>query len=351
MSLAKTSNLRQLATFRAVARLGSVSLAAEELHLSQSAVSIQIGSLEEAAGTPLVVRTGRGVRLTEAGDLLLVYANRLLALWHEASDEMATFLGDFSGTLRVGAVTTAEYWLPRLLVAFARQNPKIKIKLSVANRDEVVRSLATQEIDVAVMGRPPAELVVASMPVGKNPMAFVAAPGHPLFAASQLSLAALEDQTLLVRERGSGTRLSVERLFREAGLRLRIGSELSSNEAIKQMCVAGFGPAFLSLHTCVLEMDAGLLKLLPLPNNPSVREWHVVHLVGRALPKVATVFEDFMGRWAHEELLTPLLPYLPPIPDLHPAAGLPPGLQPGLQAKVGPVSQPDPAPPANAPLT
>ncbi len=334
MSLAKNSTLRQLATFRAVARLGSVSLAADELHLSQSAVSIQIGGLETAAGTALVVRTGRGVRLTEAGDLLLVYADRLLALWHEASDEMATFLGDFSGTLRVGAVTTAEYWLPRLLVAFAQQNPKIKIKLSVANRDEVVRSLAAQQIDVAVMGRPPAELVVTSMPVGRNPMAFVAAPGHPLLLRQQVSLAALEDEPLLVRERGSGTRLAVERMFREAGLRLRISSELSSNEAIKHMCVAGFGPAFLSLHTCVLEMNAGLLELLPLPNNPSEREWHAVHLAGRAMPKVAAVFEEFLARWAQEELLTPLLPYLRTAGRTDPPSGRP---APAQEAAGGPA--------------
>ena len=302
MSLAKSSSLRQVLTFQAVARLGSVSLAAEELHLSQSAISIQIASLEEAIGAPLVVRTGRGVRLTEAGEMLLGYANRLQALWNEASDEMATLLGDFSGTLRLGAVSTSEYWLPRLLVTFVNENPRVKLKLDVANRDEIVRSLAAQEIDIAVMGQPPDEFKVIAAAFAKNPMAFMAAPNHPLMTEPNLTMATLAEARLLVRERGSGSRATVERLFREAGLHLRIGSELSSNESIKQMCAAGFGPAYLSMHTCILEMNAGLLKLLPMPNNPVEREWYVVRLASKPAPQVAIAFEQFLHNKGQAEI-------------------------------------------------
>lgn len=302
MTLATTVSLRQLATFQAVARFGSVTLAADELHLSQSAVSIQIAGLEASAGAPLVVRTGRGVRLTEAGELLLTYADRMLALQTEASDEMATFLGTFSGTLRVGTVSTAEYWLPRLLVTFVNANPRVKIRLHVANRDEIVRSLAAQEIDIAVMGQPPDELKVAATPFAKNPMAFMAAPSHPLLSDPDLTMAKVADAHLLVRERGSGSRTTVERLFREAGLRLRIGSELSSNESIKQMCAAGFGPAYLSMHTCILEMNAGLLKMLPLPNNPIEREWFVVRVTSKKLPQVALAFEQFLLHQGQDEI-------------------------------------------------
>jgi DNA-binding transcriptional LysR family regulator len=294
MSLARSASLRHVVTFHTVARLGSVTLAADELHLSQSALSIQIASLEASAGAPLIVRTGRGVRLTEAGELLLNYADRLLALWHEASDEMATLLGAFSGTLRVGAVTTAEYWLPRLLVRFVNENPRVKIKLQVDNRDGVVRKLFAQEIDIAVMGHPPSELKVAAASFAKNPMGFVAAPQHPLMSEPNLTMAMLAESHLLVRERGSGSRTTLERLFREAGLRLRVGSELSSNESIKQMCAAGFGPAYLSLHTCILEMQAGILKMLPLPNNPIEREWYVVRVASKQLSHVALAFEQFL---------------------------------------------------------
>jgi DNA-binding transcriptional LysR family regulator len=302
MALQKTASLRQLATFQVVARMGSVSLAAEELHLSQSAVSIQIASLESSVGTPLVERTGRGVRLTEAGELLVVYADRLLNLWTEASDEMTTFLGAFSGTLRVGAVTTAEYWLPRLLVTFINANPRVKLRLLFGNREEVVRGLAGQEVDIAVMGQPPEELRVIASTFAKNPMAFVASPQHPLMAEPSMTMSVLAKAPLLVRERGSGTRNTVERLFRDAGMRPRIGSELSSNEAIKQMCAAGFGPAFLSLHTCKLELDAGLLKVLPMQNNPIEREWFMVRAASRPAPQVVIAFEQYLREHGQSEI-------------------------------------------------
>lgn len=292
MPLSKNATFRQLNAFHTVARLGSVSLAADELHLTQSAVSLQIAALEESAGTPLLQRSGRGIRLTEAGELLNGYASRITELWREAGEEMATLRGVFSGTLRVGAVTTAEYLLPPLLVSFVNQRPKVKVKLQVGNRDEIVRLLAGQEIDLAIMGRPPSELKTESTAFAKHPMAFLAAPDHPLM--KQPTLEALAESRILVRERGSGTRTTVERLFKDQGLPLRIGSELSSNEAIKQMCAAGFGVAFLSMHTCVLELDAGRLQVLPLKDNPLQRDWHVIHLAARQLPQVALAFEQFL---------------------------------------------------------
>ncbi|WP_198972907.1 LysR family transcriptional regulator [Xylophilus sp. ASV27] len=294
MTLARNATFRQLATFDAVARLGSVSLAAAEMHLTQPAVSIQIAGLEASAGTPLVQRSGRGIRLTEAGALLASYAARLLALWQEAGDQMAALHGVFSGTLRVGAVTTAEYLVPPLLVDFVDANPKVKVKLQVGNRDAIVRMLAAQEVDLAIMGRPPGELKTVSHPFARHPMAFVAAPTHPLMRDPRPGVERLADERILVRERGSGTRATVERLFKDAGLPLRIGSELSSNEAIKQMCVAGFGVAFLSLHTCVLEMNAGLLALLPITDNPIERDWHVMRLATSQLSQVAAAFEAFL---------------------------------------------------------
>ena len=306
MPLTRNASFRQLATFHAVARLGSVSAAAEEMHLTQPAVSIQIGILEESALTPLLQRSGRGVRLTEAGELLANYAGRILDLWREAGEEMATLQGVFAGTLRVGAVTTAEYLLPPLLVTFANLNPKVKVKLQVGNRDEIVRLLASQEIDVAIMGRPPAELKTTSSVFAKHPMAFVASSKHAVMRDADLSIATLAGAHLLVRERGSGTRTTVERLFKDAGVPLRIGSEMSSNEAIKQMCAAGFGVAFLSLHTCVLEVGAGVLQLLPLEGNPIERDWFVMHLASRQLPQVATAFEQFLIEQAQAQVLRQL---------------------------------------------
>ncbi|WP_421886137.1 LysR family transcriptional regulator [Methylibium sp.] len=290
----RNATLRQLSAFHAVARTGSVSRAASELYLTQPAVSIQLKLLEESAGTPLLQREGRGVRLTQAGDLMASYAGRILDLWRDVGDEMATLRGVFSGTLRVGAVTTAEYLLPPLLVSFANEHPNVKVKLRVGNRDDIARMLAAQEVDLVIMGRPPCELKTVSTAFAKHPMAFIASPRHPLMAQRDVSLADVSGANLLARERGSGTRTTLERLFKDEAIVLRIGSELSSNEAIKQMCAAGFGVAFLSLHTCRLELDAGLLQLLPLDNNPVEREWFVMHLASRQLPQVAVAFEQFL---------------------------------------------------------
>jgi LysR family transcriptional regulator, low CO2-responsive transcriptional regulator len=291
----KNATFRQLATFHAVARLGSVSRAAEEMHLTQPAVSIQLGILEDAAGTPLLHRSARGVKLTEAGELLAAYAARILELWRETGEAMALHCGEVAGLLRVGAVTTAEYLLPPLLLEFVREHPQVKVKLQVGNRAETVNQLANQDIDLAVMGRPPAELKTSSVAFARHPMAFVAAPMHPLMSHVQrLELAVLNDANLLVRERGSGTRTTLEQLFKDAGLSLVIGSEMSSNEAIKQMCAAGFGVAFLSLHACALELQTQRLVVLPMAVHPVEREWHVIHLAGRKLPTAAAAFEAFL---------------------------------------------------------
>ena len=302
MTLAKTANIKQLITFQKVARLGNVSLAAEELFLSQSATSIQLSNLEDAVGTKLLNRTGRGIRLTEAGEVLYTLSERVLNVWQEVSDEMESYLGDFTGTLRIGAVTTAEYWLPHVLVNFANANPKVKLKLQVANRDEVVRYLAANEIDLAVMGRAPQEVKVKSTSFANNPTAFLAAPSHVLMHTPGLNLEMLANSQMLVREKGSGARASLERIFKVAGLKLAMGAELSSNESIKQLCIAGLGPAYLSLQSCLLEIRAGLLSVLPLANNPMNRRWHVVHLENKPLSQVATVFMEHLIRHGQAEI-------------------------------------------------
>ena len=308
----RNATLRQLSAFHAVARLGSVSRAASELNLTQPAVSIQLKLLVESAGTPLLQREGRGVRLTPAGDAMAAYAGRILDLWREVGDQMAGYRGVATGTLRVGAVTTAEYLVPSLLVSFASQQPNVKLQLRVGNRDEIVRMLSTHEVDVVIMGRPPAELKTQALAFAKHPMAFVAAPTHALMSSKDLSLADVSAARLLARERGSGTRTTLERLFKDAGITLRIASELSSNEAIKQMCAAGLGVAFVSLHTCALELDAGLLKLLPLAYNPIEREWFVMHLASRQLPRVATAFERFLVDSGQQHILAQWVRIGPP---------------------------------------
>lgn len=317
----KNATLRQLVTFHTLARVGSVSRTAEELHLTQPAVSLQLGILEESAGTPLLSRGARGVRLTEAGEVLANYAARILQLWGEASEAMAAQCGQVAGTLRVGVVTTAEYLVPQLLLEFTRQHTQVGVKLGVGNRAEIAAQLAQQDIDLAIMGRPPAELRVEAAPFARHPMAFVAAPDHPLVHKPDVALADFVDVNLLVRERGSGTRTTVEQLFKTAGVDMRLGAEMSSNEAIKQMCAAGYGVAFISLHACVLELCTGVLAQVPLPGHPIEREWYVISLADRPLPAAATAFAAFLREHGQARLdaklaadrarLTPAAPAAP----------------------------------------
>jgi DNA-binding transcriptional LysR family regulator len=290
----KTTTFRQLRTLQTVARVGSISGAAEELHLTQPAVSLQISQLGEAAGTPLLRRVGREVQLTAAGEVMARYANEILSLWSEAGEEVAVLRGELGGTLRIGAITTAEYLLPPLLVRFTKERPGVKLQFRIGNRDEIVRMLAANEIDLAIIGQQPRELRTSAAAFAKHPMAFIAAPSHPLMHAKHLKLADLESANLLVRERGSGTRVAVDSLFKEAGMKLHAASELSSNEAIKQLVEAGLGVAFLSLHACALEMQAGLLAKLPIPSTPIERAWYVVHMSERRLPNVAASFREFL---------------------------------------------------------
>jgi DNA-binding transcriptional LysR family regulator len=290
----KAATFRQLKALHTVAKLGSVSGAAEELRLTQPAVSLQIRLLEDAAGAPLLQRVGRGVQLTAAGEILARYALEILDLWNGAADDLAALHGEQGGTLRIGAITTAEYLIPPFLVRFTEARPQVKVQFKVGNRADIIRMLATHEIDLAVMGSPPRELRTVATAFAKHPMAFVASPSHALMKKKRLTLGDLESANLFVRERGSGTRSTVENLFRQAGHKIHIGSELSSNEAIKQLVEAGLGISFLSLHACSLEFQAGLLALLPLPDNPIERDWYVMHVSDKRLPHVASLFRDFL---------------------------------------------------------
>ena len=290
----KAATFRQLKTLHTVAKLGSVSRAAEELRLTQPAVSLQIRLLEDGAGAPLLQRVGRGIQLTAAGEILARYALEILDLWNGAADDLAALQGEQGGTLRIGAITTAEYLIPPFLVRFTEQRPQVKVQLKVGNRADIIRMLATHEIDLAIMGSAPRELRTSATPFAKHPMAFVASPSHPLMKKKRLSLDDLKSANMFVRERGSGTRSTIENLFKQEGHKLHIGSELSSNEAIKQLVEAGLGISFLSLHACSLEFQAGLLALLPLPGNPIERDWYVMHISDKRLPHVASLFRDFL---------------------------------------------------------
>lgn len=288
------ASFRQLQALVLVGRHESVSRAAEELHVTQPAISAQLRALEELAGTALTRKVGRNIQLTAAGEVMLRFAERILQLWEQAGDELGELQGVSSGTLRIGAVVTAEHLLPSMLVKFTTERPNVRMKLHVGNRSEIVAMLSRKEIDLAIMGTPPREFRINAARFAHHPMAFIASPKHPLMRKKRVTIDDVVNANLLVRERGSGTRTTVERVFKDAGHTLHFGSEVSSNEAIKSMVAAGLGVGFVSVHACALEFEAGLLDILPMKESPVEGSWHVMHLVDQPLPRIAAAFQDFM---------------------------------------------------------
>jgi DNA-binding transcriptional LysR family regulator len=286
------ASFRQLQSLVLVGRHESVSRAADAMHLTQPAVSLQIRTLEEIAGIALTRKVGRNIQLTAAGEVMAEFSERILRLWEQATDELAALQGVTSGTLRIGAVTTAEHLLPPMLVPFTLERPDVRLKLQVGNRTEIIQMLARHEIELAIMGTPPRELRTNAAKFARHPMAFVASPSHPLMKKKKITLNDVMAANLLVRERGSGTRTAVEKLLREEGHAAEFGSEVSSNEAIKRMVSAGLGVGFLSVHACGLEFEAGLLATLPVA--PVEADWHIMHLSDHPIPKVAAAFQDFV---------------------------------------------------------
>src|SRR5512141_851331 len=233
MSGMKDATVRQLQIFDAAARTLSFSRAAEVLRLTQPAVSMQIRQLEHFAGVPLFERSGRRLHLTDAGEELVQHARAVLRALEDADEAFAAMKGLQGGRVKLAVVSTAKYYAPSLIARFAREHPGVQVKLRVDNREAVVRMLAANEVDVALMGRPPGELDLVAAPFADHPLVIIAPPDHPLARARRVGLEALAGEVFLVRETGSGTRNAMERFFREARIPLRVGMEMPSNETIK----------------------------------------------------------------------------------------------------------------------
>jgi DNA-binding transcriptional LysR family regulator len=290
------ATFRQLQIFATVVRHSSYSRAAEELHLTQPAVSMQVRQLERLAGLPLIEQRGRNIALTEAGDELLRHANTVINALREAREGLDALRGLRAGTLNLSAVSTAKYFAPHVLAAFTRQHPGIAIRISIGNREQIVGELASNAADLVIMGRPPAELDTEAVAFSPNPLAIIAAANHAFAGRPEVSWEELAGQSFLMRERGSGTRAAMERLFADRGVAIRTAMEASSNETIKQAVIAGMGLGFLSLHTVGLELQAGRIAVLRVPGLPLVRQWYLIARRARRLSPAAAAFRDYLLR-------------------------------------------------------
>lgn len=285
---------RQLRVFAEVARQGSVQRAAEALHLTPPAVSMQLKEIEAQVGLPLFDRTGRRIALSTAGEYFLSYVRRLLGTLKEAEDAMARLTRVESGRLTIGMVSSAKYYLPRLLARFHAEHPAIEVKLRLGNREELVAAMQANEVDLSVMGRPPKDWPNRAEPFAAHPHGLVTAAGHPFAALETVPAGALGREHFIVRETGSGTRAALEAFLSAHHLQPVFAMEMNSTEAIKQAVMAGMGVALLSLHTVGLEREHGLIAVPAVEGLPLVRRWHLVNAAGRLLSPAAEAFRYFM---------------------------------------------------------
>lgn len=288
------ATLQQLRLFSSAARHLSFARAAEELHVTQPAVSMQIKSLEDQVGLPLFDRRHRQLSLTTPGEYFLVYARRMLSTLKDAEDAMARMRGAQGGRLVIGLVSTAEYFLPRLLARFVAEHPGVEVQLVIGNRQSLVELLGGSDVDLAVMGRPPKEMETRAEPFAFHPSSVVAPVNHPLAALAHVPPRMLAAERFIVRESGSGTRAAMEQFFRDQHLSPSIVMEVGSNEAIKHAVAAGLGISFLSLHTVHLEVASKELAVLPVDGLPMFRHWHVVHTSAKTLSPAAEAFRYFI---------------------------------------------------------
>lgn len=291
----KNATFRQLRVFNEVARQLSFAKAARALNLTPPAVTMQVKDLEAQIGLALFERQGRQVSLTTPGEYMLVYARKLLATLKDAEDAAARLKQAEAGTLTIGMVSTAKYFLPRMLAEFRREHEHVEIRLAEGNREKLVGMLRANEVDIAVMGRPPRELATRAEPFAAHPHVFVASPAHPLArGGGPVSVESLRPCDFIVREEGAGTRAAMEAFFADARMEPRVVMAMSSNETIKQAVIADMGVSFLSLHTVQLELEKGLLVVLDVEGAPVLRAWNVVHTLSKVLSPAAEAFRYYM---------------------------------------------------------
>jgi DNA-binding transcriptional LysR family regulator len=302
-------SIRQLRVFTTVARHLSFARAAEELHLTPPAVSMQVRDLEDAVGLPLFDRGGRQITLTTGGEYMLLHARRVLGSLKDAEDTIARLKGVRGGRVTIGMVSTAKFFVPRILGGFLRDHPGVEVDLAEANREGLIDLLRRNEVDMVVMGTPPRELETRSEPFAAHPLGVIAAPDHPYAALAEVPPALLARERFLVREPGAGTRAAMDRYFQSQRIDPAFAMEMRSNETIKQAVIAGMGLAFLSLHTTALEVASGLIRVLDVPGLPMVRRWQLVQLSSKLLSPPAEALRYYVLEEG-ESLLARLFPGL-----------------------------------------
>jgi LysR family transcriptional regulator, low CO2-responsive transcriptional regulator len=284
----------QLTAFLAVVKGGSVTAAADELVVTQPSVSSAIGSLGKELGCELFERSGRGIRLTDAGHAFLPYAQDILGLLQQGRQAAQEAAAVAAHRLQIAAVTTAaESFVPGLMRAFAEAHPEVELTLVVGNNEDVLDRVLTHRDDVAIAGRPPSTDRLIAESFLQNEIVCITAPDDPAAGGEPVAAATLAERPWLLRERGSGTRSLNERFLAERELQPRTLT-LGSNGAIKQAARAHLGVSLLSRAAVAAELDSGLLGEIRLLDGPETRPWFVLRSAVGPLRPTVELFTRFV---------------------------------------------------------
>ncbi|GBF82439.1 LysR family transcriptional regulator [Aphanothece sacrum] len=288
------ATLHQLKVFEATARHGSFTRAAEELFITQPTVSSQIKQLTKSIGLPLFEQIGKRLYLTEAGQELLRTCQGIFEQLDNFEMKVADLKGTKQGQLKLGVITTAKYFIPRILGAFCQQYPGIDVSLTVTNHQQIQRRMMENEDDLYVVSNPPEELDLCTQPFLDNPLVVIALKNHPLAGKENIPITSLEGEPFIMREYGSGTRQAIQGLLGEHNVSVAVRLELGSNEAIKQAIAGGLGISILSQHTLISEGRDSELTVLDIQHFPIERRWYVASLGGKQLSVIAQAFLGYL---------------------------------------------------------
>ena len=288
------ATLHQLKVFETVARNGSFTRAAEELLITQPTVSSQVKQLTNSVGLALFEQIGKRLYLTDAGRELLLTCKDIFEKLDNFEIKIADLKGTKQGQLNLAVITTAKYFVPRLLGSFCQKYPGIDVALQVTNHQEIQQRMLANQDDLYVVSNPSNDIDLATKPFLNNPLVVVARKDHPLANKKNLDLKELNNQPFIMREQGSGTRESIVKLLTDNDLAVKVKLELGSNEAIKQAIYGGLGISILSEHCLISEGISGELTVLDFKHFPIKRRWFVAYLAGKKLSVIAETFLDYL---------------------------------------------------------
>ena len=283
--------LKQLYSFEAVVRLGGFTSASKELHITQPAVYMQVQQLQKNIGAKLFNINGKTITATFIGKKIYETAVGAINVVENSKLEIEQNLNPDSGHLQIAVATTANSFVSRLLSRFKKEYPKMTFYIDVTNRHSLLDNLKNNNADLVIMGEPPKNIPLISSAFMKNPLIAIAHPDNELLTKKKISIKDLNKETLLTREIGSGTRITIERF---TGLDFNSDIQINSNEAIVEAVQAGLGIGFVSKHSVSLQLKNNIIKQLDVAPFPIIRQWHIVHHAEAELSPIARRFKQFV---------------------------------------------------------